>query len=390
MEYCGGGDLSQFIHTKRRLPEHMMKKFLQQLAKALEFMRAENITHMDLKPQNILLSSRDRPILKVADFGFAQYLHDDANAKTLRGSPLYMAPEIITQRLYTAKADLWSIGVITYECLFGHAPFASKSFAELEEKIRDTKPIQLPYGVEISDNCRNLLHRLLQRDPETRIDFDEFFTHPFIDLQHMPSPQCLEKAGEIVTKAVKADTDGYYYQAVKLYCHALEYFVPAIHYESDPKKKHAIRLKVKDYMARAEELKNLYTPKEKPVLRKTKSSVDEYEELVQLSRGDTVIEASLQEVVWAEQKLENEGYDGAFQLYENVLEKLINILQAEPKGRKKDLLHIQLEKWMSRAEEIKKYLEVQQMNRVTDNSKVEEQQEQEMTSWLAGSRCILQ
>jgi serine/threonine protein kinase len=57
--------------------------------------------------------------IKFSDFGFAQYLCDDTDAQTLRGSPLYMAPEIITQRLYTAKADLWSVGVIMYGESFG-------------------------------------------------------------------------------------------------------------------------------------------------------------------------------------------------------------------------------------------------------------------------------
>lgn len=89
---------------------------------------------MDLKPQNILLTSINNPSLKLAgkiwirliikrsflitfcliDFGFAQYMRDDKMAKSLRGSPLYMAPEILKSKVYDSKVDLWSVGVILY------------------------------------------------------------------------------------------------------------------------------------------------------------------------------------------------------------------------------------------------------------------------------------
>ena len=55
-------------------------------------------------------------------------------------------------------------------------------------------PIQLPYGFEISDECRNLLVGLLQRDPDLRMDFDDFFAHPYVDLDHSPSSDALPKA----------------------------------------------------------------------------------------------------------------------------------------------------------------------------------------------------
>ncbi|CAB4019662.1 Serine threonine- kinase ULK3, partial [Paramuricea clavata] len=66
MEYCSGGDLSRFIQTRRCLPENIAKKFLQQLALALKFLHSKDIAHMDLKPQNLLLSSKENPTLKIA------------------------------------------------------------------------------------------------------------------------------------------------------------------------------------------------------------------------------------------------------------------------------------------------------------------------------------
>ena len=91
MEYCGGGDLSRFIKNRHNLPEKVCKRFLQQLASALKFLRDQNVAHFDLKPSNILLTAPSYN-LKLADFGFAQKLMSGEEKCSIRGSPLYMAP----------------------------------------------------------------------------------------------------------------------------------------------------------------------------------------------------------------------------------------------------------------------------------------------------------
>ncbi|CAH1796451.1 unnamed protein product [Owenia fusiformis] len=358
MEYSAGGDLSKFIRSKRALPQHIVKKFLQQIAQALQFLRSKNVAHMDLKPQNILLSATHSPILKIADFGFAQHLRTDQDVDILRGSPLYMAPEIICDRRYHPKCDLWSVGVILYECLFGKAPFHSKSLQELEEKIRDSKPIEIPHGVQISDKCRDLLLRLLQRDPLQRIDFDDFFNHPFIDLEHAPSEHCLAKAIELVRKAVVEDGDKNYELAVTRYCQALDYFVPAIKYESDPVKKDALRERVKQYMNRAEDLKNILKPGQQPRLDESKLIKD----LEQMCTDGEKLESALKIIVVAKYKYDTEEFEESLEKYELVLGALIKILHDEPPGARKDLLRSGLDQWLSRAEEIKKYLKVRQLS----------------------------
>ena len=64
---------------------------------------------------------------------------------SLRGSPLYMAPEILLQKSYDASVDLWSVGVILFECLFGRAPYSSKNLAELVDKIKNAAPIAVGF-----------------------------------------------------------------------------------------------------------------------------------------------------------------------------------------------------------------------------------------------------
>uniref|UniRef100_A0A4W5JZU8 Serine/threonine-protein kinase ULK3 n=1 Tax=Hucho hucho TaxID=62062 RepID=A0A4W5JZU8_9TELE len=271
LEWCSGGDLSRFIHSRRLLPERVARLFLQQIACALQFLHNHNISHLDLKPQNILLNGS---VLKLADFGFASYMSPWDEQSALRGSPLYMAPEMVCRRQYDSRVDLWSVGVILYETLFGRAPFASRSYAELEEKIRSDKPIELPAGARVSRNCRDLLLRLLDRDPDTRLTFTQFFSHPWVDLEHMPNAESLGKAKDLVLKAVQKDQEGDRSAALSLYCSALEHFVPAIHYESDRLRKYALRQKVSQYVSRAEELKALVSADNSLCFEQFKSTRD--------------------------------------------------------------------------------------------------------------------
>ncbi len=81
----------------------------------------KNILHRDLKPSNILLHNE---VLKVADFGFCKGLSDAEDlTQTMVGSPIYMAPEVLKGNTYNLKADIWSIGVVLFEMLFGYCPF---------------------------------------------------------------------------------------------------------------------------------------------------------------------------------------------------------------------------------------------------------------------------
>lgn len=121
------------------------------------------------------------------NFRFAQHLKLGETNFTLKGSPLYMAPEIISKQQYDATADLWSIGVILYECLFGKAPYSSKTIDELLFKIRNHERIVIPSNTRISDDCHDFLARLLQHNPKKRITFQEFFDHKFLDLKTFPN-----------------------------------------------------------------------------------------------------------------------------------------------------------------------------------------------------------
>ncbi|XP_071476857.1 serine/threonine-protein kinase unc-51-like [Diadema antillarum] len=188
MEYCNGGDLADYLHIKGTLSEDTIRFFLGQIASAMKAIHEKGIIHRDLKPQNLLLSHNSRhkvPLpneihLKIADFGFARFLEGDMMAATLCGSPLYMAPEVITSQHYDAKADLWSIGTILFQCLTGSAPFKAPNPPELKKLYLRAKSLDPNIPPGTSRALKNLLTRLLKRNQKDRIDFDDFFSHEFL------------------------------------------------------------------------------------------------------------------------------------------------------------------------------------------------------------------
>nr|XP_040230722.1 serine/threonine-protein kinase ULK2 isoform X1 [Anopheles coluzzii] len=195
MEYCNGGDLADYLAVKGTLSEDTIRLFLGQLANAMKALYQADVVHRDLKPQNILLShncGKGLPIpskitLKIADFGFARFLQDGNMAATLCGSPMYMAPEVIMSLQYDAKADLWSLGTIVFQCLTGKAPFQAHTPQELKmfyERNANLAP-KIPSGT--SKELTDLLMGLLRRNAKERMNFDTFFNHPF--LQRAETPQ---------------------------------------------------------------------------------------------------------------------------------------------------------------------------------------------------------
>lgn len=189
LEYCKGGDFSNFLKLNGpQLPEEQAKYFTKQLLSGLKYLRSKGIVHRDLKPQNLLLTSLNpsKMKLKIADFGFAKYVRNsNVLLETVCGSPLYMAPEILKQQKYDDKADLWSVGVILFEMVFGVLPFMASNLIELIQKL-DT-PLVIPHQMgpsgqnnTVSNECLYLLLSLLRVDSVSRISWEELFEHPFL------------------------------------------------------------------------------------------------------------------------------------------------------------------------------------------------------------------
>jgi len=127
--------------------------------------------HRDVKPENILIKQN---VFKLADFGFCKELKSESHmTKTMLGSPLYMAPEVLRGESYTSNADIWSLGVILYEMLVGRCPFESNSIANLISKIEETN-LGLD-ELQVSQSTKLLIQKCLQKDQKNRLKWDSLF-----------------------------------------------------------------------------------------------------------------------------------------------------------------------------------------------------------------------
>ncbi|KAH8488913.1 hypothetical protein H0E87_024515 [Populus deltoides] len=211
LEYCEGGDLAFYIQRHGKVTEAVARHFMRQLAVGLQVLQEKHLIHRDLKPQNLLLSSNDlTPQLKIGDFGFARSLASSDLADTLCGSPLYMAPEIIQNKKYDAKADLWSVGAILFQLVTGKPPFDGNSQYQLFQNILTSTELRFPQGAleELHPDCVDLCRGLLRQNPVERLTFKEFFNHKFlgqprllVSAKSSPLPQVKSVAGQFDASA---------------------------------------------------------------------------------------------------------------------------------------------------------------------------------------------
>lgn len=119
MEYVDGISLEQYLRKHRCLPVSQALQWFIQITEALDYAHARKVIHRDIRPANVLVARDGR--LKVTDFGTSRFLHDNPFASTKIGSPPYMAPEHFRGRA-TFQSDIYSTGVLMYECLTGRLP----------------------------------------------------------------------------------------------------------------------------------------------------------------------------------------------------------------------------------------------------------------------------
>ncbi|CAH0731248.1 unnamed protein product, partial [Brenthis ino] len=151
-----------------------------------------------------------------------------------------------------------------YECLFGKAPYSSATLKELVDKIQKQVPIEIPPRASISPGCRELLGRLLQHNPDRRISYEEFFSHEYLDLEHMPSKENYNKAVSLMKQAVSLEAARALRPALAAYGAALRYLLPAAAAQRDPLRRAALEDKLRRYMERAEEIKRILKEEKDP------------------------------------------------------------------------------------------------------------------------------
>ena len=178
LEYAKGGNLYQLIKDEKNgFSESKAFDYFIQVINAVYYLHSNNIIHRDIKPENILIGDDNK--LKLCDFGWAKELTLE-NRSTFCGTMEYMAPEIVGSENYDYSVDIWSLGILLYEMLFGHSPFNGKDTNNI---ILNIKSHELNYddtNKKISNSCKDLIQKLLNMNPQKRLKIKDILEHPFI------------------------------------------------------------------------------------------------------------------------------------------------------------------------------------------------------------------
>jgi serine/threonine-protein kinase ULK/ATG1 len=212
LEYCEGGDFDQFIKDNRAVFEETAKKWIFQLLSAFTVLRDNRVIHRDVKPANILLTSTDSKSAnaKLADFGLAKVLTESLRY-SVRGSRLFMAPEMLLGKAYNYKVDVWSLGTFVYQLLTGEVAFDVACQGDLMHK--QAEPLDFPVTCSISREGRDFIRQMLTYEPDLRPSFEDLKRHPFMRGYFVPIPEALQgtinevssedkpQIGELINKA---------------------------------------------------------------------------------------------------------------------------------------------------------------------------------------------
>jgi serine/threonine protein kinase len=189
MEFCDGGSLKHLRGNQGGVSEQEAMLYMRQIMEGFKALKRHKIIHRDVKLENLLIKDG---VLKIADFGTAKRGMESTSTKMI-GSFLTMAPEVMQifndskdDDSYSSKVDLWSIGVVFYEILFGQSPFFGSYPAQMIHNMRNNSGENLKLGKAVHVHIESLLKGLLQFNPKTRISWEDFFKHPAFDIFPLP------------------------------------------------------------------------------------------------------------------------------------------------------------------------------------------------------------
>ena len=166
MELVPGEPLSSLIEREHILTADWTLSMIAQTARALAVAHAQGLVHRDVKPGNLLITPTDK--VKITDFGIARLADQVPLTQTgqVMGTAQYLAPEQATGQIATGSSDIYSLGVIGYECITGHRPFSGESqIAIALAQVNDAPP---PLPDTLPTPVRALLMSMLAKDPANR------------------------------------------------------------------------------------------------------------------------------------------------------------------------------------------------------------------------------
>jgi aurora kinase, other len=176
LEYAANGELYKELQRARHFDERRTATYVASLAKALLYCHQKHVIHRDIKPENLLIGINGE--LKIADFGWSVHA-PSSRRRTLCGTLDYLSPEMVEGQEHDAGVDVWSLGVLCYEFLYGGPPFEAAGSTETYKRILRVD-LKFPAIPDVADGAKDLIRRLLVRAPAERLPLSEVLTHPWI------------------------------------------------------------------------------------------------------------------------------------------------------------------------------------------------------------------
>ena len=179
MELASNGNLYNFIQNNKNQKiktKEMLKKIIIQVIEIIKYLHSLDIIYRDIKPENILLD-KDYNV-KLCDYGWASYLSKGQFCSAYCGTPEYVSPEVIKKYPYNEKVDIWGIGVLIFELVFGYPPFTSNFN---EDRFNNIKEGKINWPKDLNDmELKDLIEKILKVNPKDRISLDEIEKHQWL------------------------------------------------------------------------------------------------------------------------------------------------------------------------------------------------------------------
>ncbi|EGC34683.1 hypothetical protein DICPUDRAFT_34584 [Dictyostelium purpureum] len=186
MEYLEGGDCSYHLEDAGAFPEDIAKQYIAETVLCLEYIHNNSIVHGDIKPNNMAIDKEGH--IKLLDFGSSKKFNQKKPTSTngILGSPRYISPEVLLFEPQSPAVDFWALGVVLFELITGSTPFIGDTPEEIFDSIlsRNTEEVIIP------KDANDLITKLLDPNPATRIGSKDIKTHPYfndIDWENLKS-----------------------------------------------------------------------------------------------------------------------------------------------------------------------------------------------------------
>ena len=178
-ELATNGNLYNYIQNAKTKKIEFMKKIIIQTIEIIKYLHSKEIIYRDIKPENILLDKNND--VKLCDYGWASFITPGKFLTVYCGTPEYVAPEMAKKSVYNEKIDIWGIGVLIFELVFGYPPFSSSLNEERFNNIKNGK-INWPVDLDESHKeVKDLIQKILKINPSERLSLEEIERHPWLN-----------------------------------------------------------------------------------------------------------------------------------------------------------------------------------------------------------------